>query len=920
MKRILLMLIISIVAVLYADAQRISPTTHSSCGASLEQSGVSLEFTIGGTVIETMQQSNVKLYNDFHTPDCAPEGIGQINGCGFLCAQDAFTVYHYTLAGVLNMDETFWTFSPANAVEIDLIGNDFVDFKIIDSTVTQIVVNVTPRNYCGDGISVANTIQLDTDCVVPGDVDGNRVINDNDMFTLFRAKRQFFRENIETYSLERNLPCPETGMTNKYDFGLHPAHDWDSLGHIYKFMTLNNSLRSFKHADINGDEQIRIGSGASDWDLDLDSDVLYSDEHYNKVALSLYAESSTPGLHYTVIDTTTSNGDAYMVKIYLGDALNTFDVDIVSFGLGFKEGLHNNPGVDYSSTHFGSLSDIYYADYIDRNPDDTSYAYITIGSKTENSLSTFSGEHVCGVICEITPTLNSEADSLFDGAVPYNFFIGDLTLYDAQGNKTIVSGESITILVEPISKPKKVLATSINSHQNNISWNAHLSNPEYFIVERYLNDTLILDQTTTIFANAFQSFDTLNNGSFLFLDTSNIIPDQIYYYRIKSVNDTIGSTSWSEWREVTSGPAAPDSLTLQSTFSTSIDLTWNDNSPYIDSTFVEMNTGNGVFVPVGASPFGDWTHYDLQPNSPYCYRVRTRNEFGVFSDYDTIQCCFTMPSVPNTPNNLSAEPLGNTAIVTWDIDSNSIIDKVYINRLKFSSSSAPQGFNDTIAAVNITQYIDTTVEQGYMYCYRLFTENASGASYYSDTICVLLCDMPTLTTETNGDTIKLTWTDNCLSESEYLVQTIDRITGDTTITVFPYNTTSYEYVLPSDIDTFNNCYAPAFHVVNGLYHSPYGNADCENGFIGTHISTHQILNRNEQFKIYPNPTSNLLMVENLDNNVLLDDLKLLNLDGQLIFDYVIHQQQMTLDLSDLPNGVYILQLNNEIMYRIIKVQ
>jgi hypothetical protein len=69
-----------------------------------------------------------------------------------------------------------------------------------------------------------------------------------------------------------------------------------------------------------------------------------------------------------------------------------------------------------------------------------------------------------------------------------------------------------------------------------------------------------------------------------------------------------------------------------------------------------------------------------------------------------------------------------------------------------------------------------------------------------------------------------------------------------------------------------------------------------------------------KLKIFPNPTSYLLHIQNSDNKTY--DYKISNLHGQTI---LIGKMQMEIDVSQLPTGIYILQLkeaNGKIIIRI----
>ncbi len=72
-------------------------------------------------------------------------------------------------------------------------------------------------------------------------------------------------------------------------------------------------------------------------------------------------------------------------------------------------------------------------------------------------------------------------------------------------------------------------------------------------------------------------------------------------------------------------------------------------------------------------------------------------------------------------------------------------------------------------------------------------------------------------------------------------------------------------------------------------------------------------------KIYPNPVSDWLYVEHAGNGIA-ETLSLLNVLGELIFFTENGAQSSTLkvDVSDIPPGIYFLQLNKSIMFKVAK--
>ena len=72
-------------------------------------------------------------------------------------------------------------------------------------------------------------------------------------------------------------------------------------------------------------------------------------------------------------------------------------------------------------------------------------------------------------------------------------------------------------------------------------------------------------------------------------------------------------------------------------------------------------------------------------------------------------------------------------------------------------------------------------------------------------------------------------------------------------------------------------------------------------------------NSNLQVKVYPNPTHDILMVENAQGNVL----RLYTIGGQLVTIQPVNNGSAQVKMSDLPSGNYLLLSSNQ-SFQVIK--
>ena len=74
---------------------------------------------------------------------------------------------------------------------------------------------------------------------------------------------------------------------------------------------------------------------------------------------------------------------------------------------------------------------------------------------------------------------------------------------------------------------------------------------------------------------------------------------------------------------------------------------------------------------------------------------------------------------------------------------------------------------------------------------------------------------------------------------------------------------------------------------------------------------------NETLKVimYPNPTASKWTIE---SSRVINNLTLFNLLGQKVLEQTAYEMKVTIDASDLKTGIYMLNINNTTMKRVIK--
>ena len=71
-----------------------------------------------------------------------------------------------------------------------------------------------------------------------------------------------------------------------------------------------------------------------------------------------------------------------------------------------------------------------------------------------------------------------------------------------------------------------------------------------------------------------------------------------------------------------------------------------------------------------------------------------------------------------------------------------------------------------------------------------------------------------------------------------------------------------------------------------------------------------VLDNEIPWKIFPNPAKNNFIVET-ESKVINGNLSIMDLTGRILFEKKINSDQMTINSSGMPNGLYILSVVND---------
>lgn len=180
-----------------------------------------------------------------------------------------------------------------------------------------------------------------------------------------------------------------------------------------------------------------------------------------------------------------------------------------------------------------------------------------------------------------------------------------------------------------------------------------------------------------------------------------------------------------------SPPAAPSNLVATTQSSSSIKLTWTDNSSNEEGFRVERKTGStGSWAQIAsvAANVGTYTNTGLTQHTTYYYRVRAYCA-DVLSAYSNEAYATTLYTTPATPTNLSAEAVSSSQVdLTWT--DNASVETAY--RVERKTGSGGAWSQIASLGANATSYSNTGLQHGYTYYYRVRALNVNVYSGYSN--------------------------------------------------------------------------------------------------------------------------------------------------------------------------------------------
>jgi chitodextrinase len=351
--------------------------------------------------------------------------------------------------------------------------------------------------------------------------------------------------------------------------------------------------------------------------------------------------------------------------------------------------------------------------------------------------------------------------------------------FDVAFDDVAVTSPSTVDTLAP-SVPTGVAATSPNSHEIDLAWNAST------------DDVGVVGYR--VFRNA-QPVATVLAPATTYADTTAVFGTS-YTYTVEAY-DAAGNTSLpsvpiSATSKDTTPPTAPSSLVASGLSDTSIRLTWSGSTDDIGVTGYTVSRDGTVVATLPATTL-TYTDTGLAPNTPHSYSVVAFDAAGN-SSTASLASASTLPdrTPPTAPANLAGTAVSKAINLTWTASTDDVAVtgyRVFRGGVKLADVSAT-----TLA------YSDTTVADVTSYTYTVEAFDAAGnLSPASNAVTVKSLDStpPTAptslhTTSVSSTKVSLAWTastDN-VGVTAYNVYRNGTKLGSVTGTTLSYNDTT----------------------------------------------------------------------------------------------------------------------------------
>ncbi|MDI6792863.1 MAG: fibronectin type III domain-containing protein, partial [bacterium] len=333
------------------------------------------------------------------------------------------------------------------------------------------------------------------------------------------------------------------------------------------------------------------------------------------------------------------------------------------------------------------------------------------------------------LIATVPANVKSYAD--FSGLKPDTTYFYRVRASSPEGSSAWSNEAQAVTWEAPPSPPTNLTAVALTNNVINLTWQDNSDNETGFKIERKSR------------GGAYSEIAALPANTRTYADLWVFEPDTTYSYRVRAYN-LMGYSAWSNEAEAVTSDIPPDpptGLIAVASSSSSISLTWQDNSDNETGFKIERKSEGRTYSEIAALRANTKTYSDsgLEPNTPYFYRVRAYNQVGN-SAYSNEAANVTWDIPPSPPTDLKTTVVDSVSVdLKWQDNSD--------NETGFKIEKKKEGkiwFLIGDVGEDIKTYSDLNIEPGAVYYYRVMAYNQFGDSSYSNEAQVATPEMGTV--------------------------------------------------------------------------------------------------------------------------------------------------------------------------------
>jgi fibronectin type 3 domain-containing protein len=342
--------------------------------------------------------------------------------------------------------------------------------------------------------------------------------------------------------------------------------------------------------------------------------------------------------------------------------------------------------------------------------------------------------------------------------------------YDKMGDTWYASLDAYLDAIP--NPPGGLILSGETANSIDLSWTDNSDNETGFEIERSLSSS----------GGSFTLIRTIEAGRTSYTDDL-LNEETKYYYRVRAVNETGPSlyTSIKNTFTLPAPPLPPGDLSVGDSTTSSLTLTWTDNSDNESGFLIQRSLTSGTgFADIHntAANITSYTDTGLDDDTQYFYRICATSVSGN-SPFTQEANGTTLLALPDPPTGLNFDNIAPSSIrLNWTDNSDNEVG------FEIRRSGLLTGSYDLvhITGKDTTSYADSSLKEDTEYFYRVNAVNAAGMSTYISGSATTLVALPAPPGNLHFDNITtssicLSWTDNSDNEDGFEIRRSESLTG-----------------------------------------------------------------------------------------------------------------------------------------------